>query len=266
MSETQEKFSWLSGKESAWNMGDSALSPRSERSPGKGMETHSSILAWRIAWTKELVAYSPRGRRVGHDWVTHTTTMPSHSDYLKLRLLSETQSQLSNLYFIWQPYQCIKKQRHYFANKGPYSQSYGVSSSHVWMWEVDPKKDWALKHCFQSVVLEKTLVSPLDCKKLKPVHPKESQPWIFTGRTDMEADTLILWPSDVKGWLIRKGPDAGKDWWQEDKGVTEADRVGRHLWLNGHVFEQTPGDGEGQGSPACWNTWSCKELDMTEQQ
>ena len=113
-----------------------------------------------------------------------------------------------------QPRQRIKKQRHYFANKGPSSQGYGFSSSHVWMWELDHKESWAPKNwCFWTVVLEKTLGSPLDCKKIKPVHAKGNQSWIFIGRTD--AETPILWPPDGKNWLIGKDPDAGKDWGQE---------------------------------------------------
>ena len=108
--------------------------------------------------------------------------------------------------------QHIKKQRHYFTNKDPSSQSYGFSSSHVWMSELDHKEGWVLKKwCFWTVVLEKTLESPLDCQEIKPVNPKENQSWIFIGRTDAEAETPILWPPDVKCWLIRKDPDAGKD-------------------------------------------------------
>ena len=134
------------------------------------------------------------------------------------------------------PRQYIKEQRHYFANKGAYSQSYGFSSSHVWMWELDHKEDWALKNwCFWTAVLEKTLQSPLDSKEIKPVNPKGNQPWIFTGRTDAEA--LILWPPDAKNWLIGKDPDARKDWMQEEKGTTEDEMVGWHHWLNGHEFE-----------------------------
>ena len=115
----------------------------------------------------------------------------------------------------------ILQSRDYFADKGPSSQGYGFSSSHVWMWELDRKESWALKNWwFWTVVLEKTLESPLDCKEIKPVHPKGNQSWIFTGRTDAEAEAPILWPSDVKNWLVRKVPDAGKDWKQE-KGMTE---------------------------------------------
>ena len=112
-----------------------------------------------------------------------------------------------------QPRQHIKKQRHYFANKGPSSQSYGFPSSHVWMWELDHKESWAPKDwCFWSVMLEKTLESPLDCKEIKPVNPKGNQPWTFIGRTDAEAEAPILCPPDAKNWLIGKDPDAGKDW------------------------------------------------------
>ena len=121
-----------------------------------------------------------------------------------------------------QPRQFIKKQICYSANKGPPSQSYGFSSSHVRMWELDYKESWAPKNwCFWTVVLEKTLESPLDCKEIQPVHPKGDQSWIFIGKTDVEAETLILCPPDAKNWLTGKDPDAGKDWKQEKKGTTE---------------------------------------------
>ena len=111
---------------------------------------------------------------------------------------------------VWQPRQCIKKQRDYFADKGQSSQSYGFTSSHIWMWELDHKERWALKNwCFWILLLEKTLESPLDCK-MKPANPKGNQSWIFIGRTDAEAETLILWPPDAKNWLIWKGPDVGE--------------------------------------------------------
>ena len=133
--------------------------------------------------------------------------------------------------------QHIKKQRHYFASKGPSSQSYGFSSSHVWMWELDHKESWALKNwCYWTVVLEKTLESPLDCKEIQPVNYKGNQSWIFIGRTDAKAETLIFSPPDVKNWLIGKDPDAGKDWRQE-KGKTKDEIVGWHHQLNGHEFE-----------------------------
>ena len=138
--------------------------------------------------------------------------------------------------------QHIKNQRHFFASKVLSSQSYGFSSSQVWMWELDHKESWAPKNwCFWTVVLEKTLVSPLDCKEIKPVNPKGNQSWIFMGKTDHEAETPILWPADGKNWLIWKDPDAGKDWRQEKKGITEDEMVGWHQLLNGHEFEQAPG-------------------------
>ena len=131
------------------------------------------------------------------------------------------------------------------------------------MWELDHKESWAPKNwCFWTVVLEKTLESPLDCKEIKPVHPKGNQSWIVIGRTDAEAP--ILWPPDVKTWLIRKDPDAGKDWRQEEKGMTEDEMVGWLHWLNEHKFEQAPGDGEEQGSLACCSPWGGKKLDRTE--
>ena len=133
--------------------------------------------------------------------------------------------------------QHIKKQRHYCANKGPSCQSSGFSSSHVWMWELDYKESWALKNwCFWTVVLEKTLESPLNYKEIQSAHPKGDHPWVFTGRTDVEAETPVLWPLDVKSWLIWKDPDAGKDWGQEEKGMAEDEMVGWHHWLNGHEF------------------------------
>ena len=135
-----------------------------------------------------------------------------------------------------QPRQHIKKQRHHFATKGPSSQGYGFSSSHIWMSELDYKESWALKNwCFWTL-LEKTLESPLDCKEIQPVHPKGDQSWIFIGRTDAEGETPILWPPDAKNWLIWKDTDAGKDWRQET-GMTEDEMVGWHHQLDGHEFE-----------------------------
>ena len=128
----------------------------------------------------------------------------------------------------------------------------GFSSSHVWMWELDFKEGWVLKNwCFWIVVLEKPLEGPLDSKEIKPVNSKGNQPWIFTRRTDAEAEAPILWPPDMKSRLTGKGPDAGKDWKQEEKQMTENEMVGWHHWFNGHKFEQTPGNCEGQESLAC---------------
>ena len=137
-----------------------------------------------------------------------------------------------------QPRQCIKNQRHYLVSKCPYSQSYGFSRSHVWMWELDHKEGWAPKNwCFLTVVLEKTLDSPFNCKDIHSVNPKGSQLWIFIGRTNVEAETPILWPPDVKSQLTGKVPDAGKDWRQEEKKMSGDTMVWWHHWLNGHVFE-----------------------------
>ena len=137
-----------------------------------------------------------------------------------------------------QPRQHIKKQGHYFANKGPSSQGYGFSNSHVWMWELDYKESWAQKNwCFWTVVLEKTLESLLDFKEIQPVHPKGDQSWMFIGRTDVETETPMLWPPDVKNWLIGKDPDAGKDWRWEEKGTTQDEMVAWHHQVNGDEFE-----------------------------
>ena len=166
---------------------------------------------------------------------------------------------------LWQTRQCIKKQRHYFADIGPYSQSYGFSCGHVWMWELDCEEGWAPKDwCFWTVVLEKTLESPLDCKEIQPFHPKGDHFSIFIGRTVVEAKTPILWPPDGKNWLIWKNPHTVKDWRQEEKGTPEDEMVGWHHWFNGHEFELIPGVGDRQGGLACCSPWGCKELDMTE--
>ena len=160
-----------------------------------------------------------------------------------------------------QPRQHIKKQRHCIANKGPSSQGYGFSSHCVWIWELDGEESWALKNwCFWTVVLEKTLESPLDCKEIQPVRPKGDQSWMFIGRTDAEAEAPILWPPDMKSWLTGKDPDAGKDWRQE-KGMTEDEMVGWHHWLNRHEFEKAPGVGDGQGILSCCSPWGHKKLD-----
>ena len=133
------------------------------------------------------------------------------------------------------------------------------------MWELDYKESWAPKNwCFWTVVLEKTLESPLDCKEIQPVHSKGNQSWTFIWRTDTEAETPILWPPDAKNWLIGKDPDVGKDWRQEEKGTTEDEIVRWHHQLDGHEFEKASGVGDGQGSLACCSPWCRKETDMTE--
>jgi len=139
-------------------------------------------------------------------------------------------------------------------------------SGHVWMWELDYKESWVPKNwCFWTVVLEKTLESPLDSKDIESVLPKGDQSWVFTGRTDAEAETPILWPPDAKSWLIWKDLDAGKDWGQEEKGMTEDEMVGCHHRLNERGFGWTPEVGDGQGGLMCCSSWSHKESDMTEQ-
>ena len=137
-----------------------------------------------------------------------------------------------------QPRQSIEKQRHYFANKRPASQSYGFPSSRVWMWDLDYKESWVPKNwCFWTMELEKTLESPLDSKEMQAVHPKRNQSWIFIWRTDAEAETPILGPPDAKNWLTGKDPHVGKDWSPEDKGMAEDEMGGWHHWLDGHESE-----------------------------
>ena len=194
-----------------------------EDSLKKEMATCSSILAWEIPWTEEAGKLQSMGsHRVRHDW--------------------------SNL--AWR--QCIKKQRHYFANKGLASQGYGFSCGHVWTLELDYEESWVPKNwCFWTVVLEKTLESPLDCKEIQPVHSEGDQSWVSIRRTDAKAETPILQPPHVQSWLIGKDPDAGRDWGQVEKGTTEDEMAGWHHWLDGHESEWTPGVGDGQGGLAC---------------
>ena len=161
--------------------------------------------------------------------------------------------------------QHIKKQRHCFVNKVLSSQSYGFSGSHVWICELDYKESWAPKNrCFWTMVLEKTLESLLDYKEIQLVHPKGDHSWVFTGKTDVEAEIPIFWPSDVKRWLIWKDPDVGQDWGQEEKGTTEDEMVGRHHWHNGHEFGWTLGVGNGQGGLECCSSWGHKESETIE--
>ena len=127
--------------------------------------------------------------------------------------------------------------------------------------ELDSKESWASNNwCFWIVMLEKTLESPLDCKEIQPVHPKGDQSWIFIERTDVEAETPIVWPLDAKSWFIWKDPDAGKDWGQEEKGTTEDEMLGWHHWLDGHEFKQTPGVGDRQGSLTCCSPWGSQRV------
>ena len=132
------------------------------------------------------------------------------------------------------------------------------------MCALDHKESWVPKNwCFWTVVLEKTLESPLDCMEIQPVHPKGDQSWVFIGRTDAEAETPVLWLPDAKNWLSGKDPDAGKDWRWEEKGTAEDEMIGWHYQLNGHEFRQALGVGDGQASLACCSSWGCKESDMT---
>ena len=150
-------------------------------------------------------------------------------------------------------------------NKGLSSQSYDFSSIYVWMWELDHKESWALKNwCFWTVVLEMTIEISLNRKETQPAHPKGNQSWIFIGKTDAEAKTPIFWPPDVKNWLIRKDPDAEKDWRQEEKGMTEDEMAGWHHWLDAHEFEQAPGVDDGQESLVYCSPWGRKEADVTD--
>ena len=189
--------------------------------------------------------------RLPHNYTLHMLA----SELASMLMLKILQSKL-------QPRQHVKMHRCHFANKVLSSQSYGFSSNHVQMWELDNKEDCTQNNwCFQIMVLEKTLESPLDCKEIKQANPKGNQPWIFIGRTNAEADAPILWPPDAKNsWVIGKDPDAGKNWGKEEE-TTEDERVGQHHGLNGHEFEKIPGDSEWQECLACCSPWGCKEWD-----
>ena len=159
----------------------------------------------------------------------------------------------------------MQKQRHYFANKCSSSQGYGFSCGHVWMWELDCEEGWGPKNWyFWTVVLEKTLESPLECKEIQPVHSEGDQPWDFFGRNDARAETPVLWPPHAKCWLIGKDSDARRDWGQEEKGMTEDEMAGWHHWLDGRESEWTLGVGDGQGGLVCCDSWGRKESDTTE--
>ena len=165
---------------------------------------------------------------------------------------------------LWETRQCIKKAKTSHCQQRSYSQSFVFSSSHVQMWELNHKNSWTLKNwCFQIVMLEKSLESPLDCREIKPVNPKGNQSWIFIERTDNEAEAPIFLPPDVKSQFIGKDPDAGKDWGQEEKGETEDEMVVWYHQLNGRELEKTLEYSEGQRSLACCRLWGHKESDMT---
>ena len=165
-----------------------------------------------------------------------------------------------------QPRQHIKKQRHYFVDKGSYIKSYGFFTAVMYIcesWTIKKAECWKT-NAFELWCWRRLLrVSPLDCKEIQPVHPKGNQSWIFIGRTDVEAEASILWPPDAKCQLAVKDPDAGKDWMQET-GTTEDEMVGWYHRLNWYELERPPGKGEGQGNLACCSPRSCKEVDTTE--
>jgi len=166
---------------------------------------------------------------------------------------------------LWQTRQHIKKQRYHFVDKGLYSQSYSFSSIHAWMWELNHNEGWTLKNwCFQTVVLEKTLESPLDCKEINSVNPKEINPEYSLKGLMLKLKLQYFGHLMQRADSLEKNPDAGKDWGQEKKGMTEDEMVGWHRWLNGYEFEQTPADDERQGSLACCSFGDQEELDMTE--
>ena len=181
----------------------------------------------------------------------------SHRVFLKITVEGECGHEIKRRFLLGRKamtsVDCIEKQKYHFADKGPYNQSYGFSSSCVWMWELDHEEGWLPKNwCFWTVVLKKTLESPLECKEIKPVSPKGNKPWIFFGRTGAEADVPILWPPDVKSRFVGKDPDPGKDWKQK-KGSAEDEIVRWHHWVKGHEFEQIPGDSGGRRRLACYS-------------
>ena len=190
-----------------------------------------------------IIAFLPRSKRLLISWLQSPSAVILEAKKIK-----------SVTVFIVSPCICHEVS----------SQGYGFSSGHVWMWELDCEESWAPKNwCFWTVLLEKTLESPLGCKEIQPVHSKGDQSWVFIGGTDAEAETPILWPPHAKSWLIGKDPDAGRDWGQEEKRMTEDEMAGWHHRLNGLEFQWTPGVGNGQGGLACCNSWGCKESDMT---
>ena len=208
--------------------------------------------AWRRAWqpTQYSCLKNPMDRRAWWAIIHRVTNSWSQLKQLNTHVLT-----MCSLIVI---FSFAKKTiiTNYFANKGPSSQSCDFSSSHVWMWELNYKESWAPKNgCFWTVVLEKTLESPLVRKEIQPVHPKGDQSWVSTGRIDAEAGTPTHWPPDAKNWLIRKDPAAGKYWRQEEKGMTEDEMAGWHHWLDGQEFEQALGIGDGQGSLVCCSRW-----------
>ena len=161
---------------------------------------------------------------------------------------------------LWPDLIAYSKAETLLCQQGPSSPGYGFSCGHISMWELDCAEGWELKNwCIWTVVLEKTLESPLDCKEIQPIHSKGDKPWDFFGRNDAKAETPVLWPTHVKSWLIGKDSDAGREWGQEEKGTTEDEMAGWHHWVDGREFEWTLGDGDGQGGLVCWDSWAYKE-------
>ena len=220
------------------------------------LQRYQEIYIWSCCQKTSHVHLWPQRRKCLHNFNVSIILLGLH---ISMHILTPWKESYD------QPRQHIKKQRHYFVNKGLSCQGYGFPSGHVWIRELDYKESWAQKSwCFWTVVLEKTLESPLDCKEIQPVHPQGDQSWVFIGRTDVEAETPTFWSPDAKRWLIWKDPDAGKDRGQEENGTTEDEMVGWHHWFDGCGFGWTPGVGDGQGGLACCSSQGCKELDMTE--
>ena len=217
------------------------------------MAPHSSILAWKIPWAEEPGRPQSMGlQRVGHDWAVNIQM----SHRIKRRLLlgrkamTNLDSVLKSRDIILPTKVCIVKTMVFPV------VMYGCES-----W--DYKESWVPKNwCFLTVVLEKTLESPLDCKEIQPIHPKGDQSWVFIGRSDVEAEAPILWPPDAKSSLIGKDPDSGKDWRQEEKGMTEDEMIGWHHRLNGHESEQALGVGNGQGGLASCSPWGHRVTEL----
>ena len=237
------------------------------------MATHSSVLAWRIPGTGDPGGLPSMGsHRVGHDWSDLAAAEAGHWSKITLALKSNLLKDIHNQSLLCLS-ELIERREAAFNDTPPHFPVYNpyvcysckgtniFSSSPVQMWELDHKDGWTLKNwCIGIVVLEKTLVSPLDSKEIK-VNPKENQPWIFIGRTDVEAEAPVLWPPDVKSQLIGKDSCWGRG--QEEKRATEDKMFGWHHQLNGHEFGQTLGESEGQGSLVCCSFWAHKESDMT---
>ena len=256
----------------------------------KEMATHSSILAWRIPGMGEPGGLPSMGsHRVGHDWSDLAAAIHCKCYVNSCQCMENWYSflELSEIFFQYFPsefgcfygygtgryggptvysltYALVGRTLVYRSAKQP---TWSTMSLNLMLSKamVDQKGGWAPKNlCFWTVVLEKTLESPSHSKEVKPVNPKGNQPWILIVRTDAEAEAPRLWPPDAKSWLIGKDPDAGKDWRQEEKGMTEDEMVRCYHQFNGCELEQIPVDGEGQGILACCSPWGLKELDMTE--